>query len=369
MYKYTEPINLGEFAGMKDNISQEELIKFKKIYGKMRSDSQKKSKRTNCYYCNEPCDSFCNSHTIPAFCLKYIATNGKLYHMNTIVDIPFLKGDKGVKEAGTFHIICRECDSKIFQDYENENNYAKKPTTKMLAQIAMKNSLQFISKREFENALYDEMSDELHFPKEITDFKHMVNRMDLKEYVATYKMAKKSSLKPFDGDYYIYSYIELPYRIPIAFQGSIALICDLEGKIINDIYNYSTNYEIKNVHLCVFPFKSKSIIMFFIENGNKRYSSFFRQFKKLPLEEQLKVVNYIIFAYTEDFFMSPLLSEKTVAELTNVASKSTELLSSNPFVKGIDIATKHFSFDEMNIIPNILSEEYRIVEETDETTI
>ncbi len=366
MDNITMPVDLGKFAGVKDFLTQEELIKYKKTFSKTYKASQQKSKRTHCYYCNEPCNSFCNSHTIPAFCLKYIATNGKLFHMNTMVDIPFLKKDKGVNEAGTFHIICRDCDSKIFQDYENENNYDKKPTTKMLAQIAMKNSLKLISKRELEDALYDEMTSKLGFPSSIGNFKHMVNEMDLKEYIFAYNKAKKSSLKPFDGDYYIYTYIELPYRVPIAFQGSVSLICDLEGKVINNIYNYNANYEIKNVHLCVFPFKSKSIILFFVENGNKRYSSFFKQFKKLSHKEQLKVVNYIIFAYTEDFFMSPELSEDTIAKLTKTACKSTELVSLNPFTNGIDAATEHFSYTEMNSIPNILSEEYQIKEENDE---
>lgn len=369
MDKYTKPINLGAFAGVKEAIPQDELIEYKKKFSKTYSASKQKSKRTHCYYCNKQCNSFCDSHTVPAFCLKHISINGKLYHMNTMIDIPFLKKDKGVKEAGIFNIICRECDSKIFQDYENESNYDNNPTTKMLAQIAMKNNLKLISKREFEDAFYDEMCSEFGFPEEIADYRHMVNGMDLKEYIAAYNKAKKSSLKPFDGDYHIYLYIELPYRVPIAFQGSIALICDLEGKTINNTYNHDVNYEIKNVNLCVFPFKSKSVIMFFIENGNKRYSSFFKQFKKLSHEEQLKVVNYIIFAYTEDFFMSPLLSDETVDALTKVAAKSPELMTKNPFLNGIDIATEHFSFDEMNTIPNILSEEYKIEEETDETTI
>lgn len=53
--------------------------------------------------------------------------------------MPILDYDKGVNESGTFRLICRTCDSKIFSDYENPNNYVNKPTSKMLAQIAMKN--------------------------------------------------------------------------------------------------------------------------------------------------------------------------------------------------------------------------------------
>ncbi len=369
MDDFTRPFDLGQLAILKDLLPKEKLIELRKIINKTNKESQHKSKRECCFYCNEPCSSFCNSHTVPRFCLEYIATNGKLSYINTIVDVPFLNYDKGINEAGTFHIICRNCDNTIFQDYENEKNYDKIPTTKMLAQIAMKCNLKLISKREFENAFYDEIHSQLKFPEDVTERKQTVNGMDLKEYITAYNKAKKSSLKPFDGDYHIYSYINLPYRIPIAFQGSISLISDLEGNIINDIYNLNKNYEIKDVYLCVFPLKSKSIIMFFIENGNKRYSTFFKQFKKLTLPEQLKVVNYIIFAYTEDYFMSPKLSKDTTAKLINAARKSPDLVSLNPFANGIDTATEHFSFTEMNSIPNILSEEYQIKEEADETTI
>ena len=76
---------------------------------------------------------------------------------NTIIDLPILKADKGVNEAGTFHLICRECDGKIFQDYEEPLNYEDMPTIKMLAQIDMKNNLKFISKRLMEKELYDLM--------------------------------------------------------------------------------------------------------------------------------------------------------------------------------------------------------------------
>lgn len=55
--------------------------------------------------------------------------------------------EKGIREAGTFQLICRECDSVIFQEYENEDNYKKEPNGMMLAQIAMKNYLKAISKR------------------------------------------------------------------------------------------------------------------------------------------------------------------------------------------------------------------------------
>ena len=126
---------------------KEEIIETQKKVKKILKDSRNQAKKKTCYYCGKPCDGFCNSHTVPAFCLKNIADKGKVYYANTIIDLPILKADKGVNEAGTFHLICRECDGKIFQDYEEPLNYEDMPTIKMLAQVDMKNNLKFISKR------------------------------------------------------------------------------------------------------------------------------------------------------------------------------------------------------------------------------
>ena len=63
--------------------------------------------------------------------------------------------DTGVNKAGTFHIICRDCDSRTFQLYEDPNAYNSKPTDQMLAQIALKDVLLMISKRNQEREQYN----------------------------------------------------------------------------------------------------------------------------------------------------------------------------------------------------------------------
>lgn len=68
-------------------------------------DSRAIAKLTKCYYCGKQCDSFCNSHTVPEFCLKNIDEKGKVFYSNSILEIPLLNNDKGVKESGTFRLI------------------------------------------------------------------------------------------------------------------------------------------------------------------------------------------------------------------------------------------------------------------------
>lgn len=69
-------------------------------------------------YCGKETTSFCNSHSIPVFCLRKIAVDGEALHTNKLVNSPLKDFSKVINKSGTFQPICRECDSKIFQEYE-----------------------------------------------------------------------------------------------------------------------------------------------------------------------------------------------------------------------------------------------------------
>ncbi|SDX44278.1 hypothetical protein SAMN04488579_102174 [Eubacterium barkeri] len=108
------------------------------------------------------------------------------------------------------------------------------------------------------------------------------------------------------------------------------MIFDLEGNVINNIYNPDPKYKIKNVVICIFPLKESSIVMLFVDKGNTRYSNFFRQLKKLDLEDQLSVINYIVFSYSEDYFLSPTLDKKVLDKLTLLSGKTPEMAGFYP---------------------------------------
>ena len=339
------------------------MIPARKIINQLIKKSRIQAKPGNCYYCNIKCDSFCNSHTLPAFCLRNIASNGKVAYSNTILDLPILNDSKGVNEAGTFQLICRDCDSKIFQDYENPDNYKTIPSAKMLAQIDMKNNLKNISKRLMEIEIYDLMREQLGVSAELTQAKTVVEKMDLKEFKDAYTRAKKHSIKPFERDYYIGFYEKLSYVVPVAFQGSIALISDLDGNIISNIYNCDAKYKIQNIALCIFPLKENSIIMMFVEKNINRYSRFFKQLRKLDgLDDRLSVINYILFSYTEDYFLSVDIPQILLDELRSVSSKTPELISFiQPNLREVlEIEKENFNLQMRHNIPNLLSKEYSI---------
>ena len=88
---------------------------------------------------------------------------GKVLHASLAMgfDIGVVDLDGGVNKSGTFNYICRECDAKFFQDYENPDNIIHPPTDKFLAEIAVKNMLLQLSKRANEQELIPVLQREL----------------------------------------------------------------------------------------------------------------------------------------------------------------------------------------------------------------
>lgn len=345
-----------------DNMSQNKMIEFRKIYSKIRREIQS-TKNHECFFCGKHGIGYCNSHTIPAFCLKYVSDEGKLGYIRTILGDKIFKNDLGVNEAGVFHLICRQCDGTIFQEYENESNYDFVPTTTMLAQIMMKNNLRMISKRLFEKELWRILTERHGYSPALNDIRQKVIDLDLEEYKKDYCIAKKSYLKPFDDDFYLNTFITLPYRVPIAFQGALTLVCDLEDICINNIYNTDPKYKTKSINIMVIPLKEKSVVLLFVEKGNKRYASFFKSFNKLSDYEKLNVINYIIVVYSEDYYFNPRIPSNVLVDLKQAAEKSTEGYSStNDKHDNLKEVIKQHSFQNRNFIPNLLSGKYKLGE-------
>ncbi|WP_221372837.1 hypothetical protein [Clostridium perfringens] len=338
------------------------IIGYKKELNKIISEARKVSKSEKCIYCGNETTSFCNSHSIPAFCLRNIAKNGELLHTNKFINFPLLDFEKGINKAGTFQIICRECDSKIFQEYEEPNNYENEVTQQMVAQIVMKNSLKAISKRVNEHAIFDILKERTSESIEIADYMQYIQDIDLSEYKREFEKAKRLSKKNWPGEYYVFYYEKLNYVVPVAFQSSIALVVDLDGQIVNDIYCENPKYKIEDFHICIFPLKNTSVVMMFVDSKYKRYRNFYKSFRKLSQEDKLSLVNYIIFLYSEDIFFSKEIPINVLQnkDLIDVSKQSAIALSINPYIKAIDKAKDIYDLSKHNNIPNLLSEQYKL---------
>lgn len=99
--------------------------------------------------------SICLSHSIPQHSLKNISLNGKIHNLNKLINFKIKEEEQGTKNAGTFRLICRNCDSFAFREYENFANHTDHlissmnttDTQKILNEIAMKDYLTIIYKK------------------------------------------------------------------------------------------------------------------------------------------------------------------------------------------------------------------------------
>lgn len=341
-------------------ISKDMEIESSKKFSRLFSRASKNTKRDKCFYCGKPCTSFCNSHSIPIFSLDRIAENGMIFSFLDNSLNPS-KEVRGIKNTGTFQIICNECDSKIFQDYENPNRYNESPSGAILSQIAIKNYLHLIWKRTVENEIYRLLKKENNFP--IADEKLFWGEIDLNEYLKEYEFAKKSLERNIDS-YYVCFFKHLEYVIPYAAQAAITLVGDLEDNIINNIYITDKNSKTSCIHIMALPLKETSVILAFIKDGDKRYRKFYKQLNRLSLEEQLSTINYILFSNTENIFVNPNTAKKFVNDdvLQDVCRKTADYTTdiSNCNTNPIKQAVKEFSLSQRTLIPNLLSKEYSL---------
>lgn len=357
---FTQMRSLGGFDDIQ--IDKEETIIHRKALGKLLGKSREEAKEKNCYYCGEECSSFCNSHSIPAFVIKNISDDGKVYNNNKMIKLPLMDGEVGVNKTGTFQLICRECDSKIFSDYEDPENYKSKPTAKMIAQIGMKNSLKSISKRKLEIPLYDFMKSDLGLPSNLHEPRQTNNDLDLNEYIDEFKRAKRVVEKGWLDEYYLFYYRKLDYVVPLVFQSNVSLVVDLEGNIVNQVYNTSPNYVLKSLHICVFTLEESSVLMMFIDSKDKRYRSFYKQFKRLSDEDKLKAINFIIFSLSEDVYISKSIDKEVMKneKFREICAKTLDILSLRPVQDPYELVKENFDFIQMHEMPNLLSEEYKL---------
>lgn len=359
--EFASIMNLGAFSDEEKALiksNPQYKIKANKIFKKARQNPDIKK----CYFCGENVGSYCNSHSIPAFCLRNIATSGDVMSINLLIDNPLLKKESGINNAGTFKLICRDCDSKIFSDYENPDNYLSQPTQKMLAQIALKNNLKSISKRLFEIELYKIIESENINATDLCQSKNYVNNLDLREYIIGFNKAKKALENNTIENYYVCYYERLNYVVPIAFQSQLALAFDFNGDIINNLYNQSPEYKLKNINICVFPLKNESIIILFIENGDKRYRSFYKQFKNLGLDDRLLALTFIMFAYSEDIFFSKAIEKNATSckKLCELGKSGASIISPFPTVSPMKKIKEIYDLNNRKNIPNLLSKQYEI---------
>lgn len=336
-------------------------LELRKLSSNLLKKSKHQAKPDKCIMCGEPQTSFCNSHLIPQMILKNIAKDGKVLYSNSLVGFEVLDIEKGVNNAGTFHYICSKCDGMLFQSYENREALKNIPSDIMLSEIAMKNMLMMLSKRNEEKQIYAIAQKQYNGleNKEVLD---EIQDWDTIEYLENLEIYKKIIDTKSSGCFQILYWNKLPYVSPIAVQTPIVLYKDMNGDIVNDVYSDDPKCRMQNMHLCIFPMENETVILLFYHKRNKNYRKLRHQFNSISEGEKLEFINYIIFAYTENYFISKTIQE--IIESDENLKKLSQECNGNPnfgFLDAWNMVCEYTPVDRGDI-PNFLLKEYALQE-------
>lgn len=336
-------------------------IEYKKEINLIMQQARAMAKPEHCLLCGEPQTGFCNSHSVPRFTLKSIAESGKVFLATKILGTESFDVESGVNNSGTFHLICNKCDGTFFQDYESQDNMLNNVTDKMLAEIVVKDILLQLDRKNIVKYFYKIWQQHKHTFLNPEDL-YATLEFDIKNYTEEMNFHKDIALNSVTGGYQILHYEILPYKIPIAFQSAIALDRDIEGLKVNDLHDFpDMNYRFQHLHIAGFPMEKSSCILAFYHKRDKRYRKLRHQFNSVSENTKLQYLNYLIFAYTENYF----ISKRILTELeTN--TKLKQLSSEANGRPNFGLFDEHNSYGagyipvSMNDIPNFLSKEWAI---------
>ena len=124
---------------------------------------------------------------------------------------------------------------------------------------------------------------------------------ELKEDITFYKKIIDDNTL---GVFNIIFWKDLSYMTPIASQCRIILDKDRDGGPLNDPYNFSPDIRMQPLHLSVFPYNGHTYITMFYHDNDEIYSKLKEQLSVIDLKKVLSYINWLIFQYTENFFIS-----------------------------------------------------------------
>ena len=337
-----------------------DIIQIRKKINKLFSDARNVSKPETCILCGEKRTSYCNSHSVPQFSLKNIADQGKVLQASALMGMEVIDTEKGVNNSGTFQFICNNCDGTFFQDYENEQNLKVRPTDKILAEIAIKNILLQLSKRAQEKALFRELQRQYNAYSNL-EYLEEIKDLDIRDYNEELNLHKDITQNNVNGNYQILFWKVVPYKVPIAVQSAIALLKDMEGNEINNVFDKSDSVRMQFMHLAILPLKNESLILAFYHRRDKLYRKLRHQINSSSEQKILKFLNYIIFAYTENYYISKTIqstieSDEKLSQLGRESNEYPDFGSLGPD-NNFGIGYQPISMDE---IPNFLSAEWAV---------
>lgn len=347
------------------DIPKEKLIGFRKAMSSFNKTASEEAKPGFCLICGEEMPTYCDSHTIPQYCLREIAVEGKLLTTAAIMGGNLIDAEVGINKAAIFKQVCRRCDTEFFKQYETPSNLLSKPSSQMMGQIAAKNLLREIAKARFELGLKNALGQ-----RSTAEFDAMtrVRAMDAQEDEKAFKIALRVGGTASESKaYHLIYHTVLPYTAPFAFQQMISPVADFEGGMINNSFNPNQSYRMEPMHICVLPSKGNTVVMAFRSEKAKRYRAFERQLNSLSENDQLQAFVKLIFAYSEDVFISKTISDHIIHDqhLAQLARMNHNYLGLGDLPEGykrvvLETALNDFSIDNLPEPPALLSRQLSI---------
>ena len=80
--------------------------------------------------------------------------------------------------------------------------------------------------------------------------------------------------------------------------------------MVNNIYDYRNTTRMQYLHIGVFPLKQQSVILVFYHKRDKLLQKSETSVQFILSEKVFQFLNYLIFGYTENFFISPQIERR-----------------------------------------------------------
>lgn len=283
----------------------------KKELNKLKKTSRENLRSTlkSCFYCGSNYDGkvkskgVCDSHTIPESILLNMETernkNRVVGTISSLRDNFNYKKVDGTKRLGTFKLICRDCDSKIFKESENmeilENIEDLTPSTvqKVLNQLALKIRLKDYHFYNVDN-LYNN-----------SEFKNRMTEINVK----TSKLLIDKEISKKGNDKKILYFQVLNYDTGFAVQDSLLPSTIFGDAILNDTTKEQIVYDCY-IYTVVYPLGDRSLVLVFLDDDKKstryayKYKKFIDFLDSNPQEDVLRLLSYVLMKNTEKIYFN-----------------------------------------------------------------
>ncbi|MGO5318546.1 hypothetical protein [Bifidobacterium boum] len=282
--------------------------------------------------------SVCLSHSIPQHSLRTISTCGKLYNINKLVNFSIRKEEQGTKISGTFRLICRDCDSSVFREYEQFENYTNNFSNncystvvqQILNEIALKNYLSAIYNNESSSApirflLQNTNSYNISYDcaRNLKSWLSYSSN-DLRVFNNNFMETKRYLNKTLMNTYSIIYYKRVDKKLPIAMQGVFTPEKAFDGTFINNYH--IENAAIQDAHICILPSNDFSIVLLFTKKkyGNVKHA--FKIIRNLRDDEAIKAIIALGLSYLDNVYLSPKIP-KTITQDSYLRELAGETLT------------------------------------------